>query len=262
MDTSHNAGSAAFRGTKPNCDALCPEHGVFVSRNILRNIWSKCPECERIAREAREAEEAAARAAQAEAAHRRMLDAVRIPARFERCGFDNFVADTDAKRHALTVCREFAEEFEEHHKRGATLILSGQPGTGKSHLAGAILRALLSDQVRYTTCMDMIRAVRETWRKDSERTESQLLGYFERLDLLVIDEVGMQYGTDGEQTILFDVLDRRYREVKPTIIITNQDREGLKTFVGERIFDRFRETSRWVAFDWPSYRASARKAVA
>ena len=115
--------------------------------------------------------------------------------------------------------------------------------------------------VRYTTALDLVRAVRDTWRRDSDRSELQLLNYLERLDLLVIDEIGMQYGTDGEQTILFDVLDRRYREVRPTILLTNQDKAGFKQFVGERTFDRLAETCRWVAFDWESYRPTARKAA-
>ena len=109
------------------------------------------------------------------------------------------------------------------------------------------------------TCMDLIRAVRDTWRRDSEKTETQVLSYLERLDLLVIDEVGVQYGTDGEITILFDVLDRRYREVRPTILLTNQDKDGFKKFIGERTFDRLSETCRWVPFDWASFRPQARR---
>jgi DNA replication protein DnaC len=139
------------------------------------------------------------------------------------------------------------------------LIFAGKPGTGKSHLAGAILQAVLTPNVRYVTCMDLIRMVRETWRKDSERSETQVLRYLEGLDLLVVDEVGMQYGTEGEQTILFDVLDRRYREVRPMVLLTNQNRDGFKSFVGDRIYDRLVETSRWVPFDWDSYRGTARK---
>ncbi|MDP0953484.1 hypothetical protein Q6283_29845, partial [Klebsiella pneumoniae] len=71
--------------------------------------------------------------------------------------------------------------------------------------------------------------------------------------------VGVQYGTDGEQTILFDILDRRYRDMQPTIILTNQDVKGLQEYIGERTFDRLREVSRLVTFDWESYRPVARK---
>lgn len=243
-------------------DASCPEHGAYVSTCLIRNVWSKCPRCELARLAAEDTRRAAEEAAAAERRHLSMLDGARIPARFRGRSFDNFVASTDEQRHALTVARDYAETFAEHARKGTGLIFAGRPGTGKSHLAGAILQALLSTEVRYCTCMDLIRSVRETWRRDSERSEAQILSYFERLDLLVIDEVGMQYGTDGEQTILFDVLDRRYREVRPTVILTNQDRAGFAGFVGERTFDRLKEISRWVSFEWESYRPQARREAA
>lgn len=239
--------------------AECPQHGPFESRNIIRNVWSSCPSCVAEQREAERIESERRQREAQEQQHRKMLGAAAIPARFIGRTFENFRADTDAKRHALTVARSFAEDFAEMAEKGQGLIFSGLPGTGKSHLAAAILQQLLKRQVRYTTCMDLIRAVRETWRKDSEKSENHVLAYLEGLDLLVIDEMGVQYGTDGEQTILFDVLDRRYREVRPTILLTNQDKNGLKGYVGDRIFDRLAETCRWVPFDWPSYRPMARK---
>lgn len=239
--------------------AVCPEHGPYLSRIIVGRVWSRCPACNEAQVAEQEAQAEQERQEQAQRAHRAMLDASQVPSRFIGRSFENFVADTDTKRHALTVARDFAERFAEAKRKGSGLIFAGKPGTGKSHLAAAILQHLMPAAVRYATCLDLIRAVRETWRKDSERTEGELLRYLEKLDLLVIDEVGMQYGTDGEQTILFDVLDRRYREVRPTVLLTNQDKDGFKAFVGERTFDRLAETCRWVPFDWESYRPTARR---
>ena len=240
-------------------DASCPEHGAFSSRHIFGKVWSSCPACAEAQNARALAERAREEARAAEARHRAMIDAACIPARFEACTFESYIADTDGKRQAVTVARDYAENFADNAKRGASLILAGRPGTGKSHLAGAILRAVASNSVRYVTCLDLIRAIRDTWRRDSEKSETQLLGYFGSLDLLAIDEVGMQYGTEGEQTILFDVLDRRYREVKPVILLTNQDKAGFKGFVGERTYDRLTEMARWVPFDWESFRPTARR---
>lgn len=245
----------------------CDKHGEYISTGTKlhrgREIWSRCPTCAG-ERQAAEQEERRQRAAeQAKADLEAKLEQVAIPARFIGKTLDNFNADTEAQRAALTVARDYLENFREHAKKGEGLIFSGMPGTGKSHIAGAILQGLLPGQVgMYTTCMNIIRSVRGTWRKDSEQSETEVLRTYTSVPLLVVDEIGVQYGTDGEQTILFDVLDGRYRNMRPTILLTNQDRAGLKSFIGERAYDRLTETSRWIPFDWASYRLQARREAA
>ena len=245
----------------------CATHGDYMANGVKlprgREVWDRCPECraEDAAREQAEREQRAAELAKADLEAK--LEQVAIPVRFVGKTLDNFQAVTEPQKYALTVARDYLENFSQYTKKGEGLILSGMPGTGKSHLAGGILQGLLPKQVGlYTTCMNIIRAVRGTWRKDSEHSESEVLGTYGSVPLLVVDEIGVQYGTDGEQTILFDVLDARYRNMKPTILLTNQDRAGLKQFIGERAYDRLTETARWIPFDWPSYRLQARKEAA
>lgn len=245
----------------------CDKHGAYVSAGARymgrREIWTPCPGCEdeRLAAERQAEAEKKADAARRELEFQ--IGEAAIPMRFIGRTLDNFNASTLEQQAALSIAREFVREFEANAKRGSSLIFSGLPGTGKSHLATAILQALMPRHCGlYTTCMGVIRSVRGTWRKDSDRSEQQVLNIFAEVPLLVLDEIGVQYGTDGEQTILFDVLDRRYRDMKPSIFLTNQDKKGFKEFIGERTFDRLTETSRWVPFDWASYRPQARKEAA
>jgi DNA replication protein DnaC len=245
----------------------CSTHGEYMSAGTrylgTREVWTNCPDCV-------EAQLAAERKAQAEAEAKRRQDRItgliseaNIPARFIGRTFENYRTSTPSQVQALAVVKEYADNFPKHYKAGTGLVLSGLPGTGKSHLAGAVLQHIMPDHVGlYVTCMAMIRAIRSTWRKDSEKGEREMLEMFTDVPLLVLDEIGVQYGTDGEQTIIFDVLDRRYRDMKPTILLTNQAKQGFKDFIGERSFDRLVETSRWVPFDWDSYRATARKEAA
>jgi len=268
---AHTIARSMREGTTPaplgEKAVVCDTHGEYISAGTrylgTREIWTRCPDCTEIMRAEELQAEANKKAAEAKATMERLLDQASIPQRFIGRSFDNFVATTTEQQNALQVSRAYVEAFQDHYKRGTGLILSGMPGTGKSHLAAAILQGIMPRHCGlYTTCMGIIRSIRGTWRKDSEHSETDVLRAYAGTPLLVIDEIGVQYGTDGEQTILFDVLDRRYRDQMPTILLTNQAKAGFKQFIGDRSFDRLIETSRWVAFDWPSYRATARKEAA
>ncbi|WP_295541039.1 ATP-binding protein [uncultured Pseudacidovorax sp.] len=267
MEHLHEAVERALpQMTEPLGDEerVCEQHGAYTSSGVRylgrRVVWTACPDCE----EARKAEERRAEAQrQAEAAEQRLLAVIGtagIPARFIGRSFDNFVADTQEKRRALAVARSFAADFGEHARRGTGLVFMGQPGTGKTHLAASIQQALLPGRISlYLTVMQLVRRVRAAWRPDAKQTEEEVLTHLAGVPLLVLDEIGVQYGTDGEATILFEVLDRRYRDLKPTVLITNQDVDGLTQYLGERVFDRLRECCTVVDFRWLSYRAQARK---
>ncbi len=74
-------------------------------------------------------------------------------------------------------------------------------------------------------------------------------------DLLILDEVGVQFGSDTEKLILFDVLNERYERRRPTILMTNLTLEEVADFLGDRIIDRLREDGgEFIPFDWESHR--------
>ncbi|MBU3577517.1 ATP-binding protein [Polynucleobacter sp. UK-Kesae-W10] len=266
---SVSAALSAHQETFDPVSVVCGEHGSFESFGTLyvigsvrREVWTKCPSCTSEERDQeREKRELMAKE-RSDANVFQLLSQTAIPPRFVGKTFSNYRVESDKQAKALAVCKEYAQSFDSCLNTGASLILSGMPGTGKSHLAAAILQAILPKHVgAYVTLMDLIRSLRDTWRRDSTTTESQLLNRLTHLPLLVIDEIGVQYGTDGERAILFDVLDRRYREMKPSILMTNLAKDDFRTAIGDRVFDRMTEVGRWVPFDWPSYRIQARKEV-
>lgn len=75
-------------------------------------------------------------------------------------------------------------------------------------------------------------------------------------DLLIIDEVGVQFGSDAEKLILFEVINTRYESMKPTILISNLALNKLAGFIGERVIDRMKDGGGCtLAFTWDSYRS-------
>ncbi len=239
-------------------DSVCDNHGEYKQKIMLvmgREIKTRCPECSRISSEKSANEKIAAEEREKQARIERKLNAIGIPHRFRGKFFSNYIADTASKKKALETAKEFADNFQDHFERGTTVIFSGTPGTGKSHLALAIASQIMDRNTAfYINALDAVRMVRETWRRDSEQSENDVLKTFGDIDLLIIDEVGNQYGTEGEQVIMFDIINRRYRDMMPTILLSNLGQKGLKEYLGDRSFDRLREDGIWVAFDWESYR--------
>ena len=232
--------------------ARCEQHGAYPlntrdADGAVRWHSPGCPACRR----ARAAEGLMRRAA--------------IAPRFAACGFDNFEAVTPAQRAALDACRHYADNFAAMHAAGACLVLRGAPGTGKNHLATAIARSVLArgHSVLNATAHEIIRRIRETWGNSARgqgESEEQVTREFAALDLLIIDEVGRQYKSrDGADNVeLFNVIDQRYRRLRPTIIISNQDRAAIRLSLGHAAYDRLREGGgQIIHFDWASHRGSA-----
>ena len=141
-------------------------------------------------------------------------------------------------------------------KEAGSLILTGKVGTGKTMLGCAAINAIIAGKsCRMVKMIDMFREIKETWRKDSPITELELIKKYSTVDLLVIDEAGVNYDSDTEKMFIFDIIDGCYQEMKPTIVITNLDMEELKKVMGDRVIDRLRDGGgEAVAFNWESAR--------
>lgn len=240
----------------------CETHGDFQSIAFKFGArvmhWSICPECSRIQKIEKDAAEEKKDADDRQRRLESRLNQSGIPLRYRAKDFASFIADTDEKENALSIAMEFAQNFDIHRAKGTVAVFSGLPGTGKSHLAIAIAQQIMSGHTAlYTSAIDAVRMIRDTWDRKSAQTETQVLKILASIDLLILDEVGVQYGTEAEQVSLFDIIDKRYRDLMPTILLTNQNRVGLKQFLGDRSFDRLREDGIWVKFDWASHRGQA-----
>lgn len=246
-------------------DDECSEHGRFEAMGLVlpggegKTIWSPCPDCS-----LRDSELEAAKKREGEATDRQRriearLNRAGIPKRFREKTFENFLADTEKKRAVLAVAKDFAERFEQHKKIGSTLIFAGKIGTGKGHLAIAAAQQVMAggQSVFFATAREIVLMLRAGWGGQSGAAASEIetLRMLTSVDLLVIDDVGVQFGSDAERDQLFGVIDGRYRDLAPTIITTNLNRALLKEVLGERSYSRLREGGQWVVFDWEDHRS-------
>ncbi|CAB3783315.1 ATP-binding protein [Pararobbsia alpina] len=242
--------------------AVCIKHGEFGSEGIALSSfvhWTGCPTCaEERAQEVWAREESERAEVSARMAKQRRSYAC-IPSRFDGCTFDNYVTDTEGKRAALTAVRNFVEALDSRldpsSKEPFWLAMHGKVGTGKSHLCVAAINAVIEKHSpMYMEVPRIVQRVSATWRRDSSESESDVVRNLTTVGLLVIDEIGVQRGTEFEQTIMTDILNARYSNHMPTILATNYNKPNLDAVLGDRIADRLREVGKRVIFDWESCR--------
>lgn len=179
-----------------------------------------------------------------------------IPRRYIEASFASYQAPTPGQAAALTACQQFSADWT---GRGGMLLL-GRCGTGKTHLACAILHAVGAAGperwvLRYRTVMQALRTVKSTWRAASDESEADALRALIRPDVLVLDEIGVQFGTEAERLILTEMINERYNECRPTVLAGNLTLPELLGVIGERALDRVCDRGQVVVFDWASYRA-------
>jgi len=177
-----------------------------------------------------------------------------IQALHRSCSFANYVVSTPGQKHALSMAKSYAQNFGAGF---ASFVFSGSCGTGKNHLAAAVGNYLLERgrTVLVVTVPDLMLRVRNCY--DNDESESALLAELSRVDLLVLDEVGVQRETRGEWVILNQIIDRRLAAMKPVGVLTNLNAGELQRVLGERVMDRLRmDSGIWVNFDWASYRGN------
>lgn len=241
-------------------DAVCERHGPFVRRVMqimpgANPIRTMCPACQAEDRERRATAEREAKLRAAERALQQRIGRICIPPRFAGKTFADYRSDNEAQARVLRVCTRFAEIADS----GESLILCGKPGTGKTHLACAIARrfAERGKTGLFLTVLAALRHVKSTYRRDSELSESDAIADLVEPDLLILDEIGMQVGSEHEKMLVFDVINERYQQCRSTILISNLDQAELSEFLGDRLIDRFHESGGVLAFDWSSHRRRA-----
>lgn len=175
--------------------------------------------------------------------------------KFELCSFDT-VTVTDANRRQLKVCKRYAEKFDEMLAKNQGLLLYGDVGTGKTHLACCVGNYLMERMTTvFATSLVKILQKAKSFR-DADDEES----YLSRMnfaDLLILDDLGAERSTDYALEIVYNVIDGRYRCGKPMIVTTNltlpemQDTTDIRY---KRIYDRIFEICYPLEFVGKSWR--------
>jgi DNA replication protein DnaC len=146
--------------------------------------------------------------------HRHLQDA-RLPAGKTLDTFDFAAVPTLSRAHILALAAG-----DTWLDKGANLLAFGPPGSGKSHIAGALGHALVENgfRVLFTRTTDLVQ------RLQAARQELSLAGAIDKLDkyeLLILDDLSYVHKSQAETSVLFELIAARY-ERKSIMITANQ----------------------------------------
>lgn len=196
--------------TCEHCGALLPSHCYVL---FGKTAWVPCGECqcEGAIRE-REGER---RRAQADAAKQRRRE-------LERIGIE-------PRYQSACVCREeivsFLASFDRNN--GNSLFIHGISGSGKTSLCSAIARDLHDaghDAVLVNAC-EMLEAIQETF--DKKTSTKKAIERFMSCELLLIDDMGRESGSEWAVQMIYRILNKRYGCLRPTVIASEYKLSSL-----------------------------------
>lgn len=176
--------------------------------------------------------------------------------RFDQFRLDYYPEAVDptfgvSPRHMMKLvlqrCRKYAQEFSTD---AASLLFTGGTGLGKTFLSGCIARCVADNghSVVYDTAIRLFsdfEAVK--FGENTEENRRQVQRYMD-CDLLIIDDLGTEMVTQFTVSALYQVINSRLMDRKPTILSTNLSPEEIRTRYSPQIASRILGTYQVMQF--------------
>lgn len=240
--------------------AFCEKHGIDYEQNP-HNIMGRtflagtCPECDKEYEAQLEAQEERGRRIGYESLNKRC----NIEPMYYDSTLDNFEAVTPEQTRALEYARAMVKD------KAGKLVLLGANGTGKTHLAVAVVRAL---EGSIFSMYEITTRIRASYVSGAEKTELEIVEELARRSMLAIDEIGRTKGSDAETNWLSYIIDKRHTRGLPLILISNKHtrktcpekgcQNCLENYISEDVMSRLSEDGHLVTMTGDDYRKKKR----
>jgi len=127
---------------------------------------------------------------------------------------------------------------------GFLIGLHGCNGPGKTQMAVELMfqTTAQSKSALFCTATQFFIEVKTTYKHESAESEADVVKRYQKPSLLVIDEVDKRGATEWESNLLFYLLNRRYNDMKDTLLIANMNASELEGSLGKSLVSRLNET--------------------
>ena len=141
--------------------------------------------------------------------------------------FANFEVNSNNKKVYQSL-KEYSEKLANSVERKG-LILVGNNGVGKTHLACSIANELIKNGIPiiYGTLINLLAELKNTYDVDNNISEMKIIKLYEKVDLLIIDDLGKEKPSEWGLEKLFTIINSRYESNLPVLITTNYDQNSL-----------------------------------
>lgn len=184
----------------------------------------------------------------------------KIGRRFLGKTVSKFEVKSDHQKIIKEKLTTFCKNISENVQNGRSLFFTGNKGAGKTHLAAAIYNAARMNDIKadYKLSREITREIKESW--NNNKSETEIIKKYSSIQLLIIDEIGLDYGSETNLNIISEIFDNRYRKMKSTVLIGNiENKEQFDKFIGPRIESRLNECGEVIYFDADDYRKTNNK---
>ncbi len=213
-----------------------------------------CPYCDgqgmRIVEDERGRRVAVPCVCRAQRRSRRVLTLARIPRRYEHCTLDSYESNFDGAHRSLHLALKRARRFVDGYplvNDGSGLLLTGAIGVGKTHLAVAVLQALVEERGAtglFYDYRELLKQVQNSYNSRVAATELEVLAPVFQAEVLVLDEIGASKPTDWVWDTVAHILNTRYNDKRTTIITTNYPNLPPRGVAGDETGNSARYVSR------------------
>jgi DNA replication protein DnaC len=213
----------------------------------------------------------------------RLLEQARIPQRYAHCKLEDYVPNYSGNNPSLSAALLQARNFVRAYPletAGNGLLLTGSIGVGKTHLAVGMLQSLIAERgakALFFDYRDLLKQVQNSYNRNVEATELEVLKPVFDADVLVLDELGASKPTDWVWDTVAHILNTRYNDRRTTIITTNyanlspgsgelsgpraaMREETLGDRIGERMRSRLQEMCVVVEMSGEDFRQKVKRA--